>query len=565
MCGALELLTHRVPHAPELEAEAAIAPGPGPDFGEGSEEPTNIRRPGSVVRRELTASRTLRISLLAIALMTACSNPDPGARGSSVIARPPLDGPTELADPALGPLRDELADMVANGELVSLSVGVAKDGRVVWAESFGLADREAGRTATPDTPYLLASLSKSVGATALMTLVEGGSISLADPVNELIAPLALTGYGGNDSGRVTVRDLLHSSGGVPHGWFATADPSDLPRREAFLPWSGMLVFPPSEVWEYSNFSLGLTEVVAEKVAGEGYEKLIDRVLFTPLGMNDAAARYVESMAETSAVRYSSSLSRLESRGGAMPLAGLGMFASVNDLLAYGMFNLDPGEAGPLSRASLELMHDYEGLSEIFGLGWYDVNETLVSNGSSGGTNTHLAIHRAAGLVVVALTNMTSPNAVTDQIVERIKSFYVEPLPEEQSYGYEEYAAVYANPYEPTPAFVGRWDGRLAAPGLPETPAALTFDGDGSATLTIDGAEPLALERLVFNTRQRFEASTTGEFPALFPEDGGVAAEVTIRPTLLKRGDRLAGYLQIERGGETYSYAVGVFAEFVKTR
>jgi CubicO group peptidase (beta-lactamase class C family) len=138
-----------------------------------------------------------------------------------------------------------------------------------------------------------------------------------------------------------VRDILHSSGGVPHGSFSTTDPAALPEQQAFLPWSGMVVFPPGEVWEYSNFSLGLTEVVAEGVSGQAYEEFIRKFLFIPLSMNDASARYVDRMAETSAVRYSASLDRLVSRGGAMPFGGLGMYASVNDLLAFGMFNLDP--------------------------------------------------------------------------------------------------------------------------------------------------------------------------------------------------------------------------------
>lgn len=502
------------------------------------------------------------IALLAVSAIASCA-PDPtDEEPARNAAARPLTGVVAPTDPRLETLRAELAAMVERGEVVSISVGVAKAGEVIWSESFGWADRESERPATPDTPYLLASLSKSVSATALMTLVDDGRIRLYDSVDSLIAPLALRGYGGIDGRRVTVRDLLHSSGGIPHGWFSAESPAALPERKSFLPWSGMVVFPPGEAWQYSNFSFGLTEVVVEAVTDQDYEEFVRNALFVPLGMDDASARYVDEMDETSAVLYSSSLARLASRGGAVPFAGLGMFASVNDLLAFGTFHADPGRGGPVSSESVGLMHDYEGLSDIFGLGWYRMNHTLVSNGSAGGTNTHLAVHRGEDLVVVALTNMTSQSAITDQVAGRILEVFVDPLPEEERYGYEEYAAAYENPYQVTAEFAGRWEGRLSAPGLASTPAVLTFAPDGAVALEIGDAPATVLDGLVFNTKSRFKGQATATFPALFPEDGG-AGEARIGPNLLRTGDRLVGYLAIERSGEDYSYSVGVFAEFDK--
>jgi CubicO group peptidase (beta-lactamase class C family) len=50
-------------------------------------------------------------------------------------------------------------------EVPSLAVAVAVDGKPVFAKAWGLADRETGRAATPDTPYSLASISKPLTAT----------------------------------------------------------------------------------------------------------------------------------------------------------------------------------------------------------------------------------------------------------------------------------------------------------------------------------------------------------------------------------------------------------------
>ena len=54
----------------------------------------------------------------------------------------------------------------------SLAVAVAVDGKVIWEEAFGWADRENQVPATIHTMYSLASISKPITATGLMTLVE---------------------------------------------------------------------------------------------------------------------------------------------------------------------------------------------------------------------------------------------------------------------------------------------------------------------------------------------------------------------------------------------------------
>jgi CubicO group peptidase (beta-lactamase class C family) len=94
-------------------------------------------------------------------------------------------------------------------QIPGLSAAIAKDGEIVWSEGFGYADAEAGRPATPTTPFHLASLTKPFAATIVMQLVEQGTVSLDDPVSDYGIDL-------EEDGVVRVRHLLtHTSEGVP--------------------------------------------------------------------------------------------------------------------------------------------------------------------------------------------------------------------------------------------------------------------------------------------------------------------------------------------------------------
>ena len=56
----------------------------------------------------------------------------------------------------------QIEQLVAKGEVPSLSVAVARDGKIIWEKGFGLADREKNIPATQHTKYRLASISKQL-------------------------------------------------------------------------------------------------------------------------------------------------------------------------------------------------------------------------------------------------------------------------------------------------------------------------------------------------------------------------------------------------------------------
>src|SRR5215472_16016962 len=73
----------------------------------------------------------------------------------------------------------------------AVAVAVARDGRIVWEEGFGWANREQGIAANEHTMFTLASISKPITATGLMLLVERKRLDLDTPVNQYLGPAKL--------------------------------------------------------------------------------------------------------------------------------------------------------------------------------------------------------------------------------------------------------------------------------------------------------------------------------------------------------------------------------------
>src|SRR6266849_2056328 len=110
------------------------------------------------------------------------------------------------------------AQMQAN-HLPGVALGLVHNDQIVHLRGFGQAD-QSGRAVTTHTPFILASVSKSFTALAIMQLVEAGKIELDAPVQRYLPwfrvadPVA--------SARITVRHLLYQTSGFPATGYACA-------------------------------------------------------------------------------------------------------------------------------------------------------------------------------------------------------------------------------------------------------------------------------------------------------------------------------------------------------
>src|SRR5258708_37085568 len=115
-------------------------------------------------------------------------------------------------DSRFEPARLAIREVMAEKKVASVSVAVAKDGKIIWEEAFGWADREKLIRATPDTLYSLASISKPFTATGLIRLVAQGKIDLDKPANDHLGSSKLTGLAA-DASAATVRRVMSDTAG----------------------------------------------------------------------------------------------------------------------------------------------------------------------------------------------------------------------------------------------------------------------------------------------------------------------------------------------------------------
>ena len=160
-----------------------------------------------------------------------------------------------------------------------LSLVVIKDGAIVKAEGYGLANIKLKTPAKPETVYKICSVSKQFIATGIMLLVQQGQLSLDDPVSKYLEGTPATWQ------PITIRHLLtHTSGLVREapGFdpFKIQSDADVIKSAYPLP----LRFAPGEKWEYSNTGYFALAEIIRQVSGQPWIEFMSDKMFGPTGM-----------------------------------------------------------------------------------------------------------------------------------------------------------------------------------------------------------------------------------------------------------------------------------------
>ena len=212
-------------------------------------------------------------------------------------------------------------------DVAGISVLVRHEGQTLFRRSYGLADVEAKRTATPQTNYRLASISKQFTATTVLTLVQEKRIQLDDPIATYLTGLP--------SG-ITVRHLLtHQSGladyedHLPPGEFQVKDAEVL----TILRQLPDLLTLPGTKYAYSNSGYSLLASLVEKITGQRYADALRERVLKPAGMLRSVAH--EDGRDSVAARaygYAEGGTRRTDRSRASAVLGDGgLYSSLADL------------------------------------------------------------------------------------------------------------------------------------------------------------------------------------------------------------------------------------------
>lgn len=311
------------------------------------------------------------------------------------------------------------------------ALGVIKDGRLVVAKGYGLANLDDGIPITPQTAFHLASLSKQFTGAAVALLILDGKLSLEDPVAKYVPEAAKYGDG------LRIKHLVYMTSGL-HEY------SDMP-REGGQPWitfsyftrdeairaslkADRLEFAPGTDWAYRNINYMLLTRVVETISGERFAAFLQRRVFGPAGMahslvDDDTTLVIPHRATGYAPRANAQVQReLAEHGVAIRpgdgwvrlvrvsphFGGSGVFSSLEDLAAWDRVWYDDRlGAGftALMDKRMKFAHDKD--NDAFGLVWRERfgRAMLDYAGGDTDTSTYMARFPAERVTVICLANM----------------------------------------------------------------------------------------------------------------------------------------------------------------
>ncbi|AYV47161.1 serine hydrolase [Caulobacter flavus] len=254
----------------------------------------------------------------------------------------------------LGPDNPAVDAFVAEQKFQGV-VMIGRRGRASYVRAFGMADIEAGKPATRETVYGIASISKWLTTIAVLRLVEQGKLSLDAPISTWLPNQR------PETGKtVTLTHLLSNTSGVPNGFSPAlkADPEVLKREisaaEAVtLFCQGEPLFTPGSKFDYALTNWFMVTAIVEAATGRPFQAVVEDLTTGPLKMSHTRAGRVDAEPGVAASYYAGPpLARRENPRLSVMAAGGGYFSTADDLLVAAHLVFDTPFLSEASRKAL---------------------------------------------------------------------------------------------------------------------------------------------------------------------------------------------------------------------
>ena len=317
---------------------------------------------------------------------------------------------------------DEAADRFSGAVLV------ARNGKTVFAQAYGLADREKKTPNTLKTRFRLGSMNKMFTAVATLQLVQSGKLDLKAPIGNYLAD-----YPNKEvASKVTIEQLLSHTGGTGDIFGPEFDKNrfELKTLQDYVKLYGNRApeHEPGARWQYSNYGFLLLGVLIEKVSGQSYYDYVRDHIYKPAGMTGTASEPEEQQVPDRSIGYTRFTGGgLRPNTDTLPYRGTsagGGYSTVEDLLKFAtalqthkLMNAQYTEM--LTTGKVET----PGGKYAYGFGDAIVNGTRCfgHGGGAPGMNGELKICPGPGYVIAVLANVDPPAAsqVADFITNRL--------------------------------------------------------------------------------------------------------------------------------------------------
>ncbi len=293
-----------------------------------------------------------------------------------------------------------------------LSVVLIENCSATWHRDFGLADKAHGKPVDPNTLFQFGSMSKTITAWAIMTLVDEGKVDLDAPVNKYLKSWKLKSAE-FDPAEVTVRRVLHHAAGLSLPSVSGVDAgSKLPSLVDELAGTGpskmgvTITEKPGAKFNYSGGGYALLQLLIEDVTGTSFRAYVSKKIFKPLGMKTANFRPDQKTLLKAATPYNK-------EGVALPFrwfsaeGAAGLYATVDDYAKFVVANCAANNV--LKAQTLKSMFEGDAAAPRYGLG-YELLPKLTNNpiishsGSNLGWKANFILFPTEGVGIVVATN-----------------------------------------------------------------------------------------------------------------------------------------------------------------
>ena len=177
--------------------------------------------------------------------------------------------------------------MVADQRVPGMAMAIVRNGQILSLRGYGVADVSSGDPIGPHTVFRLASLSKAFAGTVTGLLVTKGAVRWDTHLTEYMPSLQLSMPGAAQE--LTVADVLSHRVGLTRNAYdrdleSNNDYPTLVQRLAYAP----MACHPGQCYAYQNVAFSLIGEVVRAATGQMYGDAVSRLVFKPLGMQDAS-------------------------------------------------------------------------------------------------------------------------------------------------------------------------------------------------------------------------------------------------------------------------------------
>jgi CubicO group peptidase (beta-lactamase class C family) len=390
--------------------------------------------------------------------------------------------------PDFGEVRRILREGMARDSAPAAAFAVVRDGEIIWEEAIGWADSATNRRATPNSPFLLASLNKTFETTLAAVLQSRGRVDLDRPVNQYLRTTAISSPVW-DVRHVTVRQLYQHVAGL--STFNISCDASRPREHCHMPNAddmirdyGIVVSKPGEHFDYSNLGFIVASEAVARAGRQPLRALIRDEVLLPLGMKHSSLGLDSAMSREAVIPF------VYGRGltppvptpvGSSDYLSFSGWASVHDLALFAAFHMKahrPDQRSILSDGAIDSMQSVAvstgSGTQRYGLGWWIEDRfgyrTVLSQGGNSGAQAWLRMVPSEHIAAVVLVNkgVSFAGAATDAALAAVSSGYADAMKASAAATAPSSGAAPIPPPSLDSTMVGSWAGivRTAAGDVP---------------------------------------------------------------------------------------------------